>query len=284
MSILFAVICGVIQGAAEFLPVSSSGHLALFQQIFMKDPASADLLAFNVLLHLGTLFAVLIIYRRDIFPLVPAFFSVCGKLAGGGLRSAELSPRERLAVMAFLGTLPMVAAKLVDDRVEALSSSVTAVGVILLVNSAVLFFAGRIPEGRRNGGSAHPATALICGTAQCFAVLPGLSRSGSSIAAGLACGYEREFAVKYSFILSVPAIAGAAVFEIPDAFKHGIPSADLPACAADAVTALICGAAAVKLLAYISRKKGFGPFAVYCLAVGAAAVTIGVFGIRMPVF
>ena len=111
-----------------------------------------------------------------------------------------------------------------------------------------------------------------------------LSRSGSSVTAGRACGYDREFAVRFSFILSVPAILGAAVFELPEAWKGGIPSADLPACAAGAFTALVCGVAAIKLLTAIARKRGFTFFSFYCLIAGSAAVALGSAGIVFPIF
>ncbi len=284
MSLLFAAICGIIQGAAEFLPVSSSGHLAVFQQLFMKDPSSADLLAFNVLLHLGTLSAALCVFRSEVFGLIPAFFTGGAKLIRGGFRAERLEPRERTAVMAFLGTLPMALAKLIDDRVELISSYAAAVGFILMINSVMLFIADRLPRGTKDGSDANPLSALAVGIAQCLAALPGLSRSGSSIAAGLACGYDRAFAVKFSFILSVPAVAGAAVFELPRAIGHGIARADIPACACGALTAFFCGIAAIKLLTLLSRKKGFGVFAAYSLAAGTVFVILGLSKARFPVF
>jgi len=283
MSVIFAMICGMIQGAAEFLPISSSGHLALFEGIFCRKGAG-DLLAFNVALHLGTLGAVLIVYGREIFPLIPAFFKAAGKAARGRLKFAECSADERMALAVFLGTLPMGAAKLFDDRVGALSSYVWAVGVILMINAAALWFSDRLPRGALNGDGIGPRDALTVGAAQCLAVLPGLSRSGTSIAAGLYRGFDRSFAVRYSFILSVPAILGAAIFEIPDALREGIPASDVPAYAAGAVTAFLCGICAIRALTRLSRERGFRGFAYYSAAAGAAALILGATGVKFPIF
>ena len=283
MSVLFAVLCGMIQGAAEFLPVSSSGHLALLQNVFMKDPSSADLLAFNVLLHLGTLVAVLTVYGKTVLRLIPAFFTAIAKAARreGG---AALTREERMAVMTVLGTLPMAAAKLIGSRVEAVASSVTAVGALLMINAAILAAGERAARKKRRCSDPRPASAIAVGLAQCFAVLPGISRSGSSISAGLACGYDRSFAVDLSFIMSIPAIAGAALFELPDVFRRGVPGGDLAAYISGAAAAFICGTAAVRALRSAASGRGFGGYAVYSAAVGAISVAAGITDIRFPVF
>lgn len=284
MTILFAVICGLIQGATEFLPVSSSGHLALFQNLFYKDPAGNSFLAFNVVLHLGTLIAVFIVFWRDIFPLIPAFFTMLGKLFRGKFKLSEYTVNERMVIMVILGTLPMIIAKVLDDKVEFLSTYVWVVGAILILNAVMLFFSDRIPRGNVNEETARPRNALVVGFAQCLAVLPGLSRSGTSITAGLTQRFNRQFAVKFSFILSIPAILGAAVFEIPDAVREGIPSGDVPAYLIGAAVALVSGVAAMKLLLFISKKANFRVFSYYCAVIGIAAIILGVTGTRFPIF
>ena len=283
MSILFAIICGIIQGATEFLPVSSSGHLALFQNLFYKDP-NMEFLPFNVVLHLGTLIAVFIVFGRDIFPLIPAFFTLIGKLFHGKFKLSEYTVNERMVIMVIIGTIPMIIAKVLDDKVEFLSSYVWVIGVVLLFNAAMLFFSDKIAKGGVNETNVRPRNALVVGLAQCLAVLPGLSRSGTSITAGLTQRFDRPFAVKFSFILSIPAILGAAVFEIPEAVKEGIPKADVPAYVIGAVVALVCGVAAMKLLLYISKKANFRVFSYYCAAVGIIAIILGITGKRFPIF
>ena len=282
MTVVFAAVCGLIQGLSEFLPISSSGHLALFQRLFFRDP-EARFLAFNVVLHLGTLAAVTIILRRDVVRVLRGGCSAAAKAARGRLRFRDCTPDERTAIALLCATVPMALAKLIDDRVETLACSVTAVGVILILNGAMLALSDRIPRGSVDGSAISLPVAFKIGFAQCAAVLPGLSRSGASVTAGLACRLDREYAVRFSFLLSIPAILGAALLEIPGALRAGIPSPDGAAYAVGACVAFISGAAAMKALIYLSRRSSFRVFAVYSAAIGAAAVILGAAGVRFPV-
>ena len=284
MTVVFAAICGLIQGFSEFLPISSSGHLALFQRLFFRDP-DAPFLAFNVALHLGTLAAVLAVYRRDVGAIVLASLRLAAKAARGRLRFAGLDPDERTALALAGGTLAMIPAKLIDDRVEALTRCVWAVGLLLIVNAAILAAAQRrFARDGAGAGGLKPKTAFAIGAAQCAAVLPGISRSGASVSAGVACGLGPEFAVRFSFLLSVPAIAGAALFEIPEAARAGTAHADVVAYAVGACVAFISGVAAIKLLTYLTKRSNLRLFAYYCAAVGVIAVALGAAGVRFPVF
>ena len=284
MSILFAVICGMIQGATEFLPVSSSGHLALFESFFVKDPDPGGMFVFNVVLHLGTLAAVVVMFRADLAAIVRALFGLVPKAVRGNLRMRDLDADGRMALAVVLGTLPMAAAKLIDGKVEYLSRCPRAVGIILIVNAAMLLIPDRVSRGRRNGSNVTPRTALCVGFSQCVAVLPGLSRSGASVTAGTVCGLDRASAVRFSFILSVPAILGAAVFEIPDAVRSGIPESDLAPYIVGAVTALVCGIAAMKLLIFVSQRSNFRVFSYYCAVLGAASVILDANGVKFDLF
>lgn len=279
MSILFAIICGIIQGAAEFLPVSSSGHLALFQNIFYDKEVP---MTFDILLHLGTLIAVFIVYWRDIFPLIPAFFTMLGKVFKGKFKLTEYTANERMVIMVLIGTAPLIIAAFLGDAVEFLSSSTLAIGIILIINSVMLFVSDMLSRGGVNINNVKPRNALVVGLCQLFAIVPGLSRSGTTITAGLTQNYDREFAVKFSFILSIPAIIGANITSIPDILENPIPTADIPAYVIGAVIALICGVAAMKLLILISRKANFRAFSFYTCAVGVIAIILGLTGTTIP--
>ncbi len=280
MSILFAIICGIIQGAAEFLPVSSSGHLALFQNIFYDKEVP---MTFDILLHLGTLIAVFIVYWRDIFPLVPAFFTMLRKVLNGKFKLKDYTTNERMVIMVLIGTVPLVIAAFLGDTVEFLSSYTLAVGIILILNSVMLFVSDKLARGGVNNENVKPRNALVVGLCQVLAIMPGLSRSGTTITAGLTQNFDREFAVKYSFILSIPAIIGANVTSIPDIIKNPIPSADVPAYIIGTVIALVCGVAAMKLLIFISRRANFRAFSYYTFAVGILAIILGATGTKFPI-
>ncbi len=275
MSIISAIIYGIIQGLTEFLPVSSSGHLAIAQGIFGAENVEADHFTFSILLHLATLVAVLIVYRNDVFPLIPAFFRIVGRIFKGKFKVSELDEREKMVVYVIMATLPLAAAVFINDKVEALSSNVKLVGGILIINGIVLFLSDMISKGKKELSDAKPKNALTVGLCQLLAVFPGLSRSGSTITGGRLCGFSREFAVKFSFILSIPAILGANVFNIPDVVKNPVPKGDIPAYALGMLAAALTGIFAMKLLGYISKKSNFRIFSFYCVIVGILTVIFG---------
>lgn len=275
MSILSAILYGIIQGLAEFLPISSSGHLAIAHGIFGADDLETSYFTFDILLHLATLVAVLIVYRKDIFPLIPAFFKMVGKMLRGKFRFKDADEKERMILYILIATLPLVAAIFFNDKVAELGTYTKIVGGILIFNGLMLFASDLVKDGDKGIMEAKPKNALVVGLCQLCACLPGLSRSGSTITGGRLCGFSREFAVKFSFILSIPAILGANVFEIPDLIKTPIPSADVPAYLIGMLAAGITGFLAMKLLAYISRKSNFRIFSFYCIIVGILTVIFG---------
>ncbi len=275
MSILSAVIYGIIQGLAEFLPISSSGHLAIAHSLFGGADLEKDYFTFDILLHLATLIAVLIVYAKDIFPLIPAFFKMAGKIFKGKFKFKECDEKERLIIYILLATLPLAAAVFLTDKVEFLSKNVKIVGGILIFNGLVLFLSDLIPNGKKDIMTAKPKNALAVGLCQLCAIMPGLSRSGSTITGGRLCGFSREFAVKFSFILSIPAIIGANIFEVPEIVNNPITSSDIPAYLLGMLAAAVTGILAMKLLAYISKKSNFRIFSVYCVIVGIIALIFG---------
>lgn len=206
MTFLMAIILGFVQGVAEFLPISSSGHLSILQNWFsgMEEPDNL----FNVLLHFATLIAVCVVYWRDIVDMIAEFFRGATALVSRKPNRGPVPPARRLVMMVILGTLPLVLVLPIEDKVEALGGSNLFVGLALLVTGAILFIADRMAQGRKNARNATVVDALLVGCAQAVAVIPGLSRSGCTISAGMAVGFERTFAVRFSFLLSLPAVLG----------------------------------------------------------------------------
>lgn len=272
MGNLEAVLYGLIQGIAEFLPVSSSGHLALAQNFFGAGAQGA--LAFNVLLHLATLVSVCAALKEDVCALLRGAFSFAKKLFTFSIAKAGLTRDERIFCAVFVSALPLIPAKLLglDGLCERVCGSSFAVGALLVFNGVMLFAADRMKKGRCSVWNGGAARALGVGAIQAtLGVLPGISRSGSTIAGARFFGYAPDEAVRFSFLMSLPAIAGACVSELPGAFSEGAAPRALP-CVLGALTAGAVGFAAVKLLQYMTKNKSLGVFAVYTAVLGAAAM------------
>ena len=232
--------------------------------------------AFNVLLHVGTLLAVFVVYFKDIIALIPAFFSLIGKLFAKKFGFRHYNESERLLVLMVIATLPLIFIALLgwDAYLEKINGCLWAIGAILIFNGFVLLVSDRVGKQNIGIGQLKPIRALGVGLCQMCALLPGLSRSGSTITGGLLAGLDRESAVKFSFMLSIPAILGASVLELPELFagETAVSAGQWGVYLAGALVAALVGIAAMKLLQYISRKATFSGFSVYCFAVGAAAI------------
>ncbi len=266
-----AIFLGIVQGIAEFLPISSSGHLAIFQNLFHMSGVGEVDLFFDVLLHFGTLFSVLIVYWTDIKSIVLEFFSLIHlrKLPAG--TEPDFSAR-KMILFIIVGTLPLFIGLLFKDRVEQLYNNMFFIAFALIITGTILFFSDRFNRGNKTIRNASLGDALFVGFGQMLALVPGLSRSGTTISSGLVRGFERTFAVKFSFLLSIPAILGASLLELIDALSTGIDFASIPYYLAGMVTAAVCGYFAIRLLNRIARSNRFGAFSYYCW--GAGLVTI----------
>jgi undecaprenyl-diphosphatase len=262
---LQAVILGALQGLTEFLPVSSSGHLVLFQEWLGEDFfASEDALFFDLVLHVGTLLPVLWFYRADLGRILSSpKASPSISQAGGLLPWLKAEPWRWFATLVVIASVPTAAiGVLLEDHFERLFSSVTPVCIALVVTGALLF-ATRFVKSPEPGQAPRMSgwIALLLGVVQGAAITPGISRSGSTIAAALFCGVDREQAARFSFLMSVPAILGAVVFKARD----GIPTGDIDwiSVAAGFVTALLVGYGALVLLVAIVKRGGLHRFAWY---------------------
>lgn len=253
-----AIIWGLVQGLTEFLPISSSGHLVLVPALLeaggaeMSDPD----LATSAVLHLGTLVAVIAYYRRDLIEL--ARFRT------------EPQARHVLWLLA-LGTVPAVIGLPLEGALSRLESNPDAVAIALLGTGAILFISTRLPIGSRRLEAGTTRDALIVGVSQALALIPGISRSGSTITAGLARGLDRREAARFSFLLAIPTIAGGGLLSLGDLISTGV---DLGPVAVGFLFALVSGYAAIALILRILVTRGFAPFVAYCLTMGTVSLII----------
>ncbi|MDR1736693.1 MAG: undecaprenyl-diphosphate phosphatase [Oscillospiraceae bacterium] len=268
MAIWKALLLGLLQGLAEFLPVSSSGHLALFEIILGLGETP---LLFDVCLHIGTLAAVFIVFRKDVRDLLNALARM---FKPSERRAAAADPNTRLAVLLIVATLPLLIAIPFKGAVESIKGIPALVGAALIVTALILKLTDYIRKGKKNERTATVTDAVVVGVMQALAITPGLSRSGLTISGGIFRGFDRQFAFRFSFLLSIPAVLGATLIELIEALVQGFdPALILPMIFGMAV-AFVSGFFALKLLRKLLLSEKFSHFAWYCLAAGALTVIL----------
>ena len=275
-----AIVLGVVQGVAEFLPISSSGHLSLLQHFFgMPEPDQL----YNILLHFATLIAVCVVYRQDIVDMITEFFRWISALCTG--RGGQGRPPEarRMILLLILGTLPLFLVLPFDDLVEGMGANPMFVSLMLLLTGCILFLSDHYGGGKKTARTATVKDALLVGLAQGMATIPGLSRSGTTISAGMALGFERNFAVRFSFLLSLPAVLGATLLKVVKvAGAGGVDLKLLPMYLTGMVIAGVVGYFSISLVKLLADKGKFGKFAYYCWIAGGIAL-IASFFFTVPV-
>ena len=273
LTFLMAILLGLVQGVAEFLPISSSGHLTLLQHFFGMEEVDN---LYNILLHFATLVAVFVAYRKDIAEMIVEFFrGIADLFSRRGAREMGRPPEaRRLVLLVILGTLPLFVILPIEGLVESLGGSPAFVSVMLLVTGCLLFFSDRLSRGTKTVRTATVKDALLVGVAQGFATIPGLSRSGTTISAGMMLGFDRKFAVRYSFLLSLPAVVGATLLKVIDV-ATGEVEVDLsllPKYIVGMIVAGVVGYFAIQLVKLLADKGKLGKFAYYCWIAGVAAL------------
>jgi undecaprenyl-diphosphatase len=260
-----AIVLGVVQGLTEFLPISSSGHLILVPAILGWHDPFIDSLAFSVMLHLGTLIALLVYFRREWVALIVAAFGLLRQ------RSVAGDPNRRLVVLLAITTVPgALAGALLNDVVEREVRSPGIVAVMFVVGAAVLWLAERWGSRRRTVAELSAPAALGIGVAQAVALIPGISRSGISIAGGLFAGLDRESAARFAFLMAGPIITGAILFEGRKLLNADSGAAGhLDLLVAGIVAAFISGIAAIQVLLSYLRRNTTYVFVVYRVIVAA---------------
>lgn len=275
MTVIKAIILGLIQGLTEFLPVSSSGHLAIAGRLMNMDPEADSLLSFNILLHVATLAAVFIVYRSDIFMMIKAFFAMLGDIFTGKGPGLKTDPYRMLIVMLIVGTLPAVAAALFFGDIIA-DPALWLIGVFLMVTALLLFLSDRMGGEDKNRPieSMTARDALAVGCFQALGIFPGISRSGSTIVGGLFTGLEKNAAVRFSFLLSIPAILGALVLDVKDLFSGTSVLPSAPCVIAGMLVAGLSGYFAIRFMLSIVRRQKLSLFSIYCVIAGIFAIIL----------
>lgn len=265
-----AIVLGMVQGVAEFLPISSSGHLSLLQHFFgMEEPDTL----YNILLHFATLIAVCVVYWRDVVDMIVEFFRGIASLFSRQGGHGNPPEGRRLVLLVILGTLPLFLILPFDDMVEGLGANPVFVSAMLLVTGCILFLSDRYGGGRKTVRTATVRDVLLVGVAQGAATIPGLSRSGTTISAGMALGFDRNFAVRYSFLMSLPAVFGATLLKVVKVAKSGVLDTKLlPMYLTGMVVAGVVGYFSIRLVKLLADKGKFGRFAYYCWIVGVIAL------------
>ena len=286
MSIIKAIILGIVQGITEFLPISSSGHLSLFQHFLNVDGEGS--LLFSVLLHLGTLIAVFIVFYKTIFELVSDAFGLVKDIFTGNFKFKQLQGKKKMLVMFFFSCIPLLLLLLpvgndmkLMDVLGGLSEddSILAEGFCFLFTGFLLLSSTYISKKKTLNREVNTFDAFAIGIAQVFAAgFPGISRSGSTISTGMICGVSKEYMVEYSFILGIPAIIVANAVELKDAVETGAQLELLPTVIGVLVAAVV-GVACIKLLQWILKKDMWKYFGFYCLVVGIFTIICSALGI-----
>jgi undecaprenyl-diphosphatase len=266
MGLFEALILGIVQGATEFLPISSSGHLVLLPAALGWASPS---LVFDTTVHLATLLAVVAVFWRDLLGLIVGWW--WGLRGGQPFKTIE----SRLAWWVILGTVPGILTGLfLEKSLESLFTSPRAVGGFLLLTALLLVLAEIIGRRQRDFTGITWLDSLLIGIGQAAAIAPGLSRSGTTIAVGMFCGLNRGAAARFSFILSVPIIAGAGLSQLTKLVRYGNIAAEAPLLLVGFVAAAVCGYVAIRLLLAYLRKRPLYPFSVYCVVVGVLALIL----------
>lgn len=276
MSIIEAFFQAVIQGITEFLPVSSSGHLSLYQHFTGVSGESGIL--FSLILHVGTILAVFIAFHKIIIGLIKEFFVMLKEIFTNKFKFKDRNPNRNMIIMIIVSLLPMLVFYFLKDFYLSVSSDndIIVEGVCFLITAILLFVADRCVNGKKNPGDITARNAITIGIFQGIAPLPGVSRSGSTISAGLICGLTKETAVQFSFIMGIPAILGASILELKDItssdFNIGIAPI-VVGLIVSAVVGLIC----IKLLRWLIKSNKFKIFVYYTLIIGLITISIGIF-------
>ncbi|MDD4367103.1 MAG: undecaprenyl-diphosphate phosphatase [Eubacteriales bacterium] len=276
LTYLQALVLGIVQGLGEFLPISSSGHLAVIQYFFGIEGESV--LLFAVMLHLGTLISVFIIYWHDIVKLVKELIAVIKDIfTGKGLRINH-NPVRRLGFMIIVATIPTALIGLLfNDIFAGLYLSLIAVGIGFLVTGTILFIAEKMGKNEKKVWGMKFRHAVFIGIMQGIAICPGVSRSGSTLFGGLMSGLDRNFALRFAFLISIPSILGSVILEFPPAISAGLPTELWGPVILGTVVSAISGFIAIKAMLKIVAGKRLTVFSWYTWVLGAAVLSYAIF-------
>ena len=267
------IILGLFQGVAEFLPISSSGHLALLEQLefiknLMNNPSAEINLLINVSLHVATLIAVIIYMRKDILQIIIGFFT-------GLIKRDFKNPHFLAGIYVLIASVPAAFfGFLLKDFFEQVFSSVTAVLIFLIINGFILIAANKIPSKGRKLEEAGIGRSILVGCCQAVAILPGISRSGSTIAGGLFCGLEGVEAARFSFLMAIPVITGAGLVESLKISGGSYPREIFAPIASGMIVSILVALVSIKILFWVVKKVKLDIFGYYTIALGSVGLIV----------
>lgn len=281
MSYFQSIILGIVQGLAEFLPISSSGHLAVIQHFMGIDPE--NVLSFTVMLHFGTLVAIFAVYWKDIVDLFKELFATIKDLVTGQGLQLKKNETRWLGVMIVVATIPTgLMGIFFEDFFEGLYSNMAAIGIGLIVTGTCMFASERWGGGRVGAMGMNVRNAIFIGICQGIAICPGISRSGSTMVGGLTCRFNREHAVRYAFLISIPTVLGAFLKELPSVIGDVTAGADssisVGILIAGIVAAAVSGYFAIRVMIKAVTNKKLIYFSVYTWVAGAALIVYSFVG------
>lgn len=275
MGYIEAIILGLVQGLSEFLPISSSGHLALLENLF--EIKEDSVIFFAVLLHIGTLVSIFIVYHKDIYALIKELFLLFKDIfTGQGLRIEE-RPIRKLGIMIIVSSIPTaIMGLLFSDYIDRIFGSLTVISICWIITGFILLVSEKIKNNNKEIEGMKYRNAIFVGICQGFAIMPGISRSGSTIVGSLVTGLKREFAVEFAFLISIPAILGSAILEFPKAIKAGIEPSTIGPMIVGFLVAAISGYFAITTMIRIVSKHKMRYFSYYVWIIGLGTLIYSV--------
>jgi undecaprenyl-diphosphatase len=275
MTLFESAVLGLVQGLSEFLPISSTGHLALLEHFFGVEGDKA--LSFAATLHMGTLLSIFAAFRKDVLELLAELAATLKDVFTGKGPKINKNDTRRLGFMIIVASLPTAAAGiLLRDVFSGLYGSVMAIGAGLVATGTLMFFSERGAYGGRGVMEMKFAHAAFVGLMQSVALCPGVSRSGATIVGGLFSGLQREFAVRFAFLVSIPTVLGAVILEAPEAFGGGVGKDLALPMALGTLLAALSGFFAIKAMIRVVSKGKLYYFSIYTWALGALAVAYAI--------
>lgn len=285
MSILDAILLGIVQGVTSFLPVSSSGHVVIFEQLLKLN--IQDTAFFTAMLNIGTLVALLLVFEKDVRHLIRAGYAVSKDcktnikiFVANIIRNQDEAyikafndNHKKFLGLILVSILPSVLVGWILRKSFHGQTSLISVGLCLFITAMLLLVVDYVKPGIKQPKDASLLTGVICGLCQGAAVIPGISRCGLTLSAGILCGFNKKFAVKFSFLMSIPAIIGSLVYEICHVISN--PQMELKfivCCIVGAVVSSIVGLCCIRIMLKLIQKKRLKFFSIYCFILGSIAI------------
>jgi undecaprenyl-diphosphatase len=276
MSVLMALLLGILQGTAEFLPVSGAGHMSLFQNLLGLSYDRTGHEFFDMLMSLSTLLSIVLVYKTELTDIVRDCADFLrGKIGDNPMDEGRLPPSVRLVLLILVGTVPMLLTLPVHSKIEPLFYKTAFVGFALLVTGTLLFASEKlIKPGRKTGKTMTSKDAFFIGLAQAFALIPGISRTGATIPTGMTRGLGQDYAVRFSLFLSIPVLLAQTISSLLAAMKGGIEWSLLLVYLIGFIVSVILGYFAIQFLRIAAAKKRMHYFAYYCWAIGVLTLIL----------